>query len=36
MFSNENNTEVGGNGNIHIYFVDVYTRKKKEKRTKRK
>lgn len=37
MFSNNNNdTEVGRNGNIEIYFVGVYTRKKKKKRTKMK
>lgn len=32
MFSNNNNnTEVDRNGNIHIFFVDVYTRKEKTK-----
>lgn len=32
MFSNNNNsTEVGRNGNIHIFFVGVYTRKKKKR-----
>lgn len=37
MFSNnKNNTEIDRNGNIHIFFVGVYTRKKKKKRTKRK
>lgn len=30
MFSSNNNTEVGRNGNIHIYFVGVYTRKEKK------
>lgn len=31
MFSSNNNIEVGRNGNIHIFFVGVYTRKEKTK-----
>lgn len=30
LFSSNNNIEVGRNGNIHIYFVRVYTRKEKK------
>lgn len=36
MFSSNNNTEVVRNGNIHIFFVGVYTTKDKKKRNKRK